>query len=119
MSVFQVLTLKDQLEQEIRKRQMYLAHSARAGDELAEMREALDASLTKVARNPELDPILLEHETKKLDDLVELHSPKLSRRRSPTRALSPTRLGLSTGLPFGRSSSLQRNPVPLRSTIRK
>jgi hypothetical protein len=50
MSAFQVLTLKDQLEQEIRKRQMYLAHSARAGDELAEMREALDASLTKVAR---------------------------------------------------------------------
>ena len=114
-----MLTLKDQLEQEIRKRQMYIAHSSRAGNELAEVCDALDASLSKVARNPELDPILLEHESRKLDELVEMHSPKMSRRRSPTRALSPTRLAYTTGIPFSRSASLQRNPVPLCSAIRK
>ena len=115
----QVLTLKDQLEQEIRKRQQYISHSVRANDEIQDLRQALDGSLQKVAHNAELDPILLEHESKKLDDLVESHSPRL-RRRSPNRNPPPALLGYLPTPAFGhRSSSLHRSPVPLRSQIRK
>ena len=62
----QTATLKDQLSQEMRKRQQYISRSVKTGDEIADIRSMLDQSLTKVAYNPEIDPILLEQETKKL-----------------------------------------------------
>jgi len=103
---------------EIRKRQQYISHSARASEEIQDIRQTLDDSLKKVTYKHDLDPLLLEHESRKLDDMVERMSPVLRHKcRSPTRAGSPPRVGFSSSM--GRSGSLQRIPVPLRSSMRK
>ena len=44
----QVATLKDQLGQEMRKRQQYISKSARTGDEIRDLRGVLDGSLRQV-----------------------------------------------------------------------
>jgi hypothetical protein len=44
----QVATLKDQLSQEMRKRQQYISRSVRTGDEIHDIRSMLDHSLSKV-----------------------------------------------------------------------
>ena len=66
----QIATLKDQLSQEMRKRQQYISRSAKTGDEIADIRSMLDQSLTRVAFDPDVDPILLEQEKKKLGELL-------------------------------------------------
>ena len=64
----QVATLKDQLSQELRRRQQYISRSVKTGEEIADIRSMLDQSLTTVAYDPEIDPILLEQQTKKLGE---------------------------------------------------
>ena len=108
--LLQIATLKDQLATEMRKRQQYISRSARAGDEISDLRNVLDSSLSVVARDPSLDPTLLEVETRKLDDSLDVHGypgkPGQTRRRSPLRT-PPTRLQQS---PFRRNVS----PLGLR-----
>ena len=102
--MLQVSTLKDQLSQEMKKRQEFISRSARAGDDINDLRNMLGSSLGNVARDPSLDPLLLDHETKKLGELVDYHNGQMptklnaSRRRtrSPARTASPTRLGRVT-----------------------
>jgi hypothetical protein len=98
----QIATLKDQLNQEMRKRQQFISRSTRAGDEIMDIRNKLDTSLTHVSRNPTLDQHLLDYETRKLEDAVDVHSSlvptKLPRHRSPTRGVSPSRLSQSPSL---------------------
>lgn len=101
---------------EIRMRQQYITHSSRAGNEINNLRNAFDSSLGKVIRNPDLDPILLEHEAKKLDNAIE------NRRRStsPGRAYSKRQGSpVRSGSPSRATSSLVRGSSPLRSTIRR
>lgn len=101
----QIATLKDQLATEMSKRQQYIQRSARAGDEINNIRSVLDNSLTTVGRDPSLDRQLLEIETRKLDDSLDVHSyagRTPTRRRSPLRT-PPTRLG--AGPQFRRSVS--------------
>ena len=106
--------MKDQLNQEIRKRQQFISRSTRAGDEISDIRNKLDASITHVSRNSNLDPLLLDYETKKLEDTVEVHSSliptKLTRHRSPTRGASPNRLGQTPPTSLRTSFSPTRAP---------
>ena len=113
----------------MRKRQQYISRSVRTGDEIKDIRNILDGSLHNVMRDPSLDPILLEAESKKLDDtVVDYHSSlaptKLTpsrRRHSPTRGGSPTRLGrVTTSTPGSlRAPRGGPSPSPYRSKIRK
>lgn len=97
----------------MKKRQQYISRSVRTGDEIADIRNMLDTSLSKVAYDPELDPILLEQETKKLDsDLGFRNSVRVPpRRRSPHRGPSPTRLGRITSTPVAGRARRQQSPV--------
>ena len=52
----------------MRKRQQYISRSAKTGDEIADIRSMLDQSLTRVAFDHDVDPILLEQEKKKLGE---------------------------------------------------
>ncbi|XP_014668845.1 PREDICTED: rootletin-like [Priapulus caudatus] len=69
----QVAHLKDQQAQEMRKRNLYISRSSRAGDDMKDLRALLGDSLSAVSRDRTLDPILLEHEIKKLDDSMAYH----------------------------------------------
>ena len=94
----------------MRKRQQYIQRSARAGEEISDIRSMLDSSLTTVGRDPSLDQHLLEIETRKLDDSLDVHGYPArtpTRRRSPLRT-PPTRLGAQS--PFRR----QVSPMALR-----
>lgn len=46
------------------------SRSARTGDDIREIRNILDSSLSNVARDPNLDSILLEQEARKLDESI-------------------------------------------------
>jgi hypothetical protein len=72
----------------MRTRQPGLHRSLTSGDELTALRLELNDPLSYVSRDSfGLDPILLEHETKRLGDI---HEPPV-RHRSPTRrTLSPS-----------------------------
>ncbi|XP_037084944.1 uncharacterized protein LOC119105588 [Pollicipes pollicipes] len=78
----QIKTLKEQLAQEIRKRQEYMLRSSRAGEEIREIRSTLDDSLRAVGGNEELDAGALDFESRRLDALVDRH------RLAPRRRLS-------------------------------
>jgi hypothetical protein len=123
--------LKDQLTRELRQRDQYLSRSNRTDNDINDLHTILDGSLSKLARNPDIDPILLEHETRKLDAAVEMKrssspharlSPSPVRHQSPTRAAPTARV---TGPPVSVTRSAAHphrptpNPVPLRSTLRK
>ena len=114
--------LKDQIGHELRKRQQYISQSARAGEDIRDLRSVLDHSLTTVIRDPNLDPILLDQESKRLDESLGysrtggLSTPRRSA-RSPGRTLSPGRGGV---LGYGSSSPqyrAQRSPI-LRRKIK-
>jgi rootletin len=118
-----VSTLKDQLSQEMRKRQQYISRSVRAGDDINDIRSMLDQSLTKVAMDPELDPLLLEQESRRLDESLGYRVPSKSRPRtrglSPGgRNASPLRGSRSMASPAMRRSTTSPSPVPLRSSLR-
>lgn len=118
--LFQVATLKDQLAVEIRKRQQYITHSVRTNEEIHDIRhQTLDDFPKKAIHNPKLESLLVEHESKKLEEMLDRCSPALlqHRGRSTTRAFSPSRMGrIST---MARSGSLHHTPVPLRSSVGK
>ncbi|KAK6626450.1 hypothetical protein RUM44_008923 [Polyplax serrata] len=74
----QIQLLREQLNQEVKRRQMYVLRSSRAGREMQQLRQALGDSLRTVAQDPALDPVLLEQETRKLDTTVSSTAPVLS-----------------------------------------
>lgn len=120
----QIATLKDQLTQEMHKRQQFITRGIRSAEEVKDLRNILDIR----SQDPALDPVLYEHESKKLDDTDFRSSPKKVmprvHHRSPTRTSgSPTRLGRVTSTPpvgSGRASYLHRSArSPIRSNLRK
>lgn len=66
----QVQLLREQLNQEIKRRQQYVLRSTRAGREMQHLRQALGDSLRTVSQDPSLDALLLEHEARKLDSAL-------------------------------------------------
>lgn len=72
----------------MRKRQAFLTRSVANGEEINALRREITDSLSFVSQDPHgLDPVLLDHETKRL---AEIHEPPV-RHRSPTRRnLSPS-----------------------------
>ena len=80
--MLQIATLKDQLSQEMRKRQQYISRSVKTGEEIADIRSMLDHSLTKVAYDPSIDPDDLPDEwpgfDQVIDDLRILSHPRRS-----------------------------------------
>nr|XP_054768289.1 uncharacterized protein LOC129275835 [Lytechinus pictus] len=138
-------TLKDQMQREVKKRQQYISMSSKTNDEIQDLRNMLSESLHSVSRDPTLDPVLLEHETRKLDESMGYSSamrlsargaspptslsPRLAKDR--TRSISPVRLGkpTSTSTP-GIDSKLRSSgsrtqsarglsPSSLRGSLRK
>lgn len=61
-------SLREQLNQEIKRRQQYVFRSSKAGREMQQLRQTLGDSLRTVSQDPSLDALLLEHEARKLDD---------------------------------------------------
>ncbi|XP_063909729.1 rootletin isoform X3 [Zophobas morio] len=88
----QVTLLREQLNQEIKRRQQYVLRSTKAGREMQQLRQALGDSLRTVSQDPSLDALLLEHEARKLDNTLSntaslppgLSLPSSSYRRSTT-----------------------------------
>jgi len=118
----QIEMLKDQLEKEIRKRQLFLSRSGHLlSEDVLEVRKALadSGALEKLAaaRKLDIDPMMIERENKKLDEYAEDIKTGVARMRSPVRAGSPLRSTYTSGSSFQRASSQSR--VPLRSSIRK
>ncbi|PIK36534.1 putative rootletin isoform X2 [Apostichopus japonicus] len=101
--------LRDQLEKEMKKRQSYINLSSKTTDEIQDLRQMLSDSLHNVSRDPTLDPLLLEHETKKLDDSFN----SSMRAHSPPTSLSPRRLNSSRH----RSSSPVRLGTPSKNQL--
>ncbi|CAF4826729.1 unnamed protein product [Rotaria sp. Silwood1] len=84
----QITTLKEQLHQEMRKRQTFLTRSLTNGDEISALRREITDSLSFVSQDPRgLDPVLLDHETKRLADINE---PPVRHRSPNRRTLSPS-----------------------------
>lgn len=71
----QIQLLREQLNQEIKRRQLYVLRSSRAGREMQHIRQALGDSLRTVSQDPSLDALLLEHEARKLDTTVTSSAP--------------------------------------------
>ena len=90
----------------MRKRQQYISRSARTGDEIREIRSVLDSSLSNVTRDQSLDPLILETETRKLDDSLDFRG---SYRTQPRRKTSPGRS------PFKYSDRLTSTPAMRRT----
>lgn len=88
----QITLLREQLNQEIKRRQQYVLRSTKAGREMQQLRQALGDSLRTVSQDPSLDALLLEHEARKLDNTLSttaslppgLSLPSTSYRRSTT-----------------------------------
>lgn len=101
----------------MRKRQQYISRSARTGDEIKDIRNLLDNSMSNVIRDQSLDPILLETETRKLDDSLELQSS------FPVRGPSRRRISPVRGSParFSSTPVLRRtgSPISLRKKLQK
>ena len=113
VSVHQIHTLKDQLSQEMRRRQQNFK-SPRIPDELRDPRPVFDSDLSPVT--PAVDPLLLEHESRKLDDNFDLEGYSGGRRRrSPLRHSSPGyREGVMTSTP-----AYRRGRSPPASILRR
>uniref|UniRef100_A0ABD2WUT6 Rootletin-like coiled-coil domain-containing protein n=1 Tax=Trichogramma kaykai TaxID=54128 RepID=A0ABD2WUT6_9HYME len=95
----QIHALREQLNQEIKRRQLYVLRSSRAGREMQQIRQALGDSLRTVSQDPSLDAVLLEHEARKLDCTMA------------TTASLPASFSLP--LPSSTSMSLDRARSPL------
>ncbi|XP_012287068.1 rootletin isoform X2 [Orussus abietinus] len=81
----QIQLLREQLNQEIKRRQLYVLRSSRAGKEMQQLRQALGDSLRTVSQDPSLDAMLLEHEARKLDCTLATSTTSLP----PSLALPP------------------------------
>lgn len=91
----QIQLLREQLNQEIKRRQLYVLRSSRAGREMQQLRQALGDSLRTVAQDPSLDAVLLEHEARKLDSTLSTASlpPSLALPAPPSyRSSTPSQL---------------------------
>ncbi|KAL1491832.1 hypothetical protein ABEB36_012367 [Hypothenemus hampei] len=66
----QMKLLREQLNEEIKRRQQYVLRSTKAGREMQQLRQALGDSLRTVSQDPSLDALLLEHEARKLGGLL-------------------------------------------------
>jgi len=110
----QVSTLKDQMGQEVRKRQQFISKSSRSGADIADIRSILDTSLTNVSRDPNLD---MDNRRAKEDLAPARLTP---RHRSPAR--SPLlRAGTAGGGGSNRSgtSFRMRSPVSMKKPVFK
>lgn len=67
---FKVRSLREQLNEEVRRRQLYIMRTSRTGQEMQQLRQALGESLRTVSQDPSLDAGVLEHETRKLDSTL-------------------------------------------------
>ncbi|KAJ8974641.1 hypothetical protein NQ317_019876 [Molorchus minor] len=88
----QVTLLREQLNQEIKRRQQYVLRSTKAGREMQQLRQALGDSLRTVSQDPSLDALLLEHEARKLDSTLASTSslpPALGLPSSYRRSTTP------------------------------
>ena len=101
----------------MKKRQQYISRSARTGDEIRDIRSMLDSSLSNVTRDQSLDPLLLETETRKLDDSLEFRgsyrTPQTRRRTSPNRS----QLRYSDRLTSTPAMRRTQSPVALRKKL--
>ncbi|VEN46754.1 unnamed protein product [Callosobruchus maculatus] len=66
----QVSLLREQLNQEIKRRQQYLLRSSKTDREMQQLRQTLGESLRTVSQDPSLDALLLEHEARRLDNTL-------------------------------------------------
>jgi rootletin len=92
----QISSLREQLSREIRARQNFLNHNVNADEEIKNLHNILSDSLNNIARDPCLDPALLDIETRRLNESMGsyIHETPV-RNRSPTRrCLSPSKLKL-------------------------
>src|ERR1700754_1934173 len=72
----------------MRKRQLFLNRSITNGEEISALRREITDSLSFVSQDPHgLDPVLLDHETKRLADI---HEPPVRNRSPNRRTLSPS-----------------------------
>lgn len=74
----QIQLLREQLNQEVKRRQLYVLRSSRAGREMQQIRQALGDSLRTVSQDPQLDSLLLEQEARKLDTTMTSSAPVLA-----------------------------------------
>lgn len=90
----QIATLRDQLSREIRNRQNFLNRTACADEEIKNLHTILTDSLTTVSREPTLDPILLEIETRRLNESMGnyIHEVPVRHKSPSRRCLSPSKL---------------------------
>ncbi|XP_076086637.1 uncharacterized protein LOC143057256 isoform X1 [Mytilus galloprovincialis] len=113
-----VATLKDQLSTEMKKRQLYISRSARTGDEIRDIRSILDSSLSNVTRDQSLDPLIMETETRKLDESLEFRG---SYRSQPRRRTSPNRTPMKYSDRLTSTPAMRRtqSPIALRKKLLK
>lgn len=81
------------MNQEIRKRQQFLTQTATADEQIKNMHNVLSDSLNAVSREPFLDGVLLDYETRRLNESLNgfIHEQP-TRHRSPTRrSFSPSK----------------------------
>ena len=93
----QIATLRDQLSREIRTRQNFLNHTVNADEEIKNLHSILSDSLNTVSRSdPLFDPVLLDIETRRLNESMGSYQHEAPvRHRSPNRrCLSPSKLKL-------------------------
>lgn len=62
----------------MKRRQLYVLRSSRAGREMQQIRQALGDSLRTVSQDPQLDSLLLEQEARKLDTTMTSSAPVLA-----------------------------------------
>lgn len=100
----------------MRKRQTFLNRTLINGDEINALRREITDSLSFVSQDPHgLDPVLLDHETKRLADI---HEPPV-RHRSPTRrTLSPSLAIRSMRAAAGAPSPSQLGPQSPSARVR-
>src|SRR6266436_6318659 len=67
----QIDNLKEQLAEEIRRRQSFLSRSFRTGQEFRSLRQTLGECLRNVSIDP--SPSTMDNETRRLDTTLDLH----------------------------------------------
>lgn len=65
--MFQIRFLKEQLNEEVKRRQLFVMKTSRAGREVQQLHRVLGSSLRNVSQDPSVDPYLLEKEARRLD----------------------------------------------------
>ncbi|XP_021966224.1 rootletin isoform X2 [Folsomia candida] len=99
----QIANLKEQLAEEIRRRQTFLSRSFRTGQEIRSLRQTLGDSLRNVSMDP--SPLTMDNETRRLDTTLDLHKSA-----SQSSLLSPSQMRDSS--PGGYKSRDLSTPIP-------